>query len=337
MKIGVIGTGSWGTALAQVLCDNNEDVLIWGRSSKEVDSINNDHKLSYLGDVILNKELKATSNFQDLINSDVVVLATPTGAIDQVCKLINENFNKKVIIVNVAKGFHAETNERLSVAIKRLIKPELLKEVVSLIGPTHAEEVIIRLETAITAVCEDIEVAKVIQKLFANDYFRVYTNTDVIGAEVGAAVKNVIALASGILSGLGLGDNARAALITRGLTEIRRLGVAMDANDQTFFGLTGVGDLIVTATSHHSRNFQAGEIIGKHNSAKYFWENNQKTVEGAKAAKVVKNLSEKYGVIMPISEEIYNILYNNQLPSEAINRLMNRKLKSEESSKDSTK
>lgn len=330
MKVGVIGTGSWGTALAQVLCDNKVDVLIWGRSKDEVDSINNEHKLSYLKDVILNKSLKATNNFSDLAASDVIVMATPTSAIDSVCELINENFKKEIIIVNVAKGFHAKTNERLSVAIKRLIKPEILKEVVSLIGPTHAEEVIIRLETAITAVSEDMEAATLVQKLFANDYFRVYTNTDVIGAEIGAAVKNVIALASGILSGLGLGDNARAALITRGLAEIRRLGSAMNADDQTFFGLTGVGDLIVTATSHHSRNFKAGEEIGRHNSAKYFWDNNKTTVEGARAVKVVMDLAKRYEVSMPISREIYNILYKDQLPSEAINKLMNRKLKSEE-------
>lgn len=331
MKVGVIGSGSWGTALAQVLCDNKVDVLIWGRSKDEVTSINKEHTLSYLKDVILNKNLRATNNFADLADSDVVIMATPTAAIDSVCELINQTFNKKIIVVNVAKGFHAKTNERLSVAIKRLIKPEILKEVVSLIGPTHAEEVIVRLETAITAVSDNGAAAKLVQQLFANDYFRVYTNTDVIGAEIGAAVKNVIAVASGILSGLGLGDNARAALITRGLAEIRRLGAAMNADDQTFFGLTGVGDLIVTATSQHSRNFKAGELIGKHNSAKYFWDNNKSTVEGVRAVKVVMDLAKKYEVSMPISNEIYNILYKDQLPSEAINKLMNRKLKSEES------
>lgn len=329
MKVGVIGTGSWGTALAQVLCDNNIDVLIWGRSAIEVDSINNEHKLSYLGNVLLNENLKATKEFKDLLSSDVIILATPTGALDSVCEMINNHFLKPLIFVNVAKGFHAQTNERMSVAIKRLINPQLLKGVVSLIGPTHAEEVIIRLETAITAVSDDIELARTVQDLFANDYFRVYTNTDVIGAEVGAAVKNVIALASGMLEGLGLGDNARAALITRGLTEIRRLGTAMGGNDQTFFGLTGVGDLIVTATSQHSRNFQAGKLIGQHNSASYFWENNQKTVEGVKAAKVVKDLAIKYNVSMPISNEIYSVLYENQSPKDAVNKLMNRKLKSE--------
>lgn len=330
MKIGVIGTGSWGTALAQVLCDNDIDVLIWGRSKSEVDLINNEHQLSILGDVRLNESLRATNDFNDITNSDIVILATPTQALDSVCKLINENFKKQIIIVNVSKGFHADTNELLTDAIKRLIKPSIVKEVVSLIGPTHAEEVIIRLETAITAVSEDIEVAKLIQKLFANDYFRVYTSTDVIGAQIGAAVKNVIALASGMLNGLGLGDNARAALITRGLAEIRRLGVAMGGNDQTFFGLTGVGDLIVTATSQHSRNFQAGTLIGEKDSAEYFWKNNEKTVEGVKAVKVVHELAKKYNVLMPLSEQIYNVLYNNELPSEAVNKLMNRKLKSED-------
>lgn len=337
MKIGVIGSGSWGTALAQVLCDNKQDVLIWGRSETEVVNININHHLSYLPEATLNKDLKATNDFNDLADSDVLLLATPTNALESVCNLINETINKKVIIINVAKGFHTETNERLSVAIQRLIKPEILSSVVSLLGPTHAEEVILRLESAITAVSDNQEAAKTVQSLFANEYFRVYTNNDVIGAEIGAAVKNVIAVASGILSGLGLGDNARAALITRGLAEIRRLGAAMGGNDQTFFGLTGVGDLIVTATSPHSRNFKAGEIIGKHNSAKFFWDNNKTTVEGARAAKVVNDLAKKYNVSMPISNEVYNVLYKNETPSMAINKLMNRELKSEAVHNDNSK
>lgn len=330
MKIGVIGSGSWGTALAQVLCDNNVDVLIWGRSKTEIESINSHHKLSFLGDVILNKNLRATNNFMDIANCDILVLATPTQALDSVCELINANVKKKVIIVNVSKGFHAETNELLSDAIKRLIKADILKDVVSLIGPSHAEEVIIRLETAITAVSDNPKAAKIIQELFANDYFRVYTSSDVIGAQIGAAVKNIIALASGMLAGLGLGDNARAALITRGLVEIRRLGLVLGANDQTFSGLTGIGDLIVTATSKHSRNFQAGFLIGQKDSAQYFWDNNKTTVEGTKAVKVVYRLAQKHNISMPISQEVYNVLYMDELPSIAVNKLMNRKLKSED-------
>ncbi len=317
MLIGVVGSGSWGVALAQVLSDNNHNVLIWGRNKDAISDINVHRKLKYFPDVKLSDKLQATSNFNDLVDADILILATPTSALDDILKMINNTFNKEVIIVNVSKGFHAQTSERLSVAIRRIIKPELLKSIVSLIGPTHAEEVIIRLETAIVAVSEDEESSKSIQQLFANDYFRVYTSTDVIGAEIGAAVKNIIALASGIISGVGLGDNAKAALITRGLVEIARLGIKMGANPETFFGLTGVGDLIVTATSHHSRNYQAGLIIGT-KGAKYFHENNTKTVEGVKAVKEVMKLAKEYDVSMPISTEIYNVLYNDETISEAI-------------------
>lgn len=328
MLIGVIGSGSWGVALAQVLSDNKQDVIIWGRSEETVKEINENQHLKYFPDVTLSKNLKATTNFAELSECDIIILATPTTAIDAMLTKINQQLNKQVIIVNVSKGFHAKTSERLSVAIKRILDPERLKAVVSLIGPTHAEEVIIRLETAIVAVSDDEESSKIIQTLFANDYFRVYTSNDVVGAEIGAAVKNIIALASGIISGVGLGDNAKAALITRGLVEIARLGTKMGANPETFFGLTGVGDLIVTATSHHSRNYQAGLTIGK-KGAKYFHKHNTKTVEGVKAVKEVMNLAKEYDVSMPISTEIYNVLYKDETVSDAINKLMLRDLKSE--------
>lgn len=328
MKIGVIGNGSWGTALAQVLCDNKLDVIIWGRDEESVNDINNHQKLKYFPDVVLSKALKATTNFNELIDCDVLVLATPTSALEAMLNKINETMNKEVIIVNVSKGFFVDTSELLSVAIKRILRPELLKSVVSLIGPTHAEEVILRLETAIVAVSDDLECAKEIQKLFSNDYLRVYSSDDVIGAEIGAAIKNVIALASGVIAGIGLGDNAKAALITRGLVEIARLGIKMGANPETFFGLTGLGDLIVTATSHHSRNYQAGLIIGE-KGAKYFWDTNTKTVEGVRAVKEVIKLAEKYDVSMPISNEVYNVLYKDADIKSSIYNLMKRELKSE--------
>lgn len=328
MFVGVIGSGSWGTALAQVLTDNNVKNIIWGRSKEEVDNINEEHRIKYFPDVELNKNLKATNDFSELASCDVLLIATPTAAMESIVEMINETITQETIIVNVSKGFYANDGERISVALKRLVDPNLLKAVVSLVGPTHAEEVILSLETAIVSVSEDYESAKAIQHLFSNDYFRVYTSDDVVGAEIGAALKNVIAIASGIINGTGLGDNAQAALITRGLTEISRLGLAMGGKVDTFLGLTGVGDLIVTATSVHSRNYQAGLQIGQY-GAQYFWDNNDKTVEGARAVKQVIKLAEQYDVSMPISDAVYDILYNNANVKEKIKELMTRELKNE--------
>lgn len=331
MNITVIGSGSWGTALAQVLADNNHNVTIWGRDDSEVEDINHGYNKKYFKDLKLNDTLKATTDLSSLADTtDVLLLATPSSAIIEICNLINNTFHNRMIIINVAKGFHLETSHRLSTVLKDTLNQELVSSVVSLIGPSHAEEVILRLETLITAVSNDIDAAISVQKLFSNDYFRVYTSTDEIGAEIGAGVKNVIALASGMVSGLGLGDNSRAALLTRGLAEMQRLGVAMGGNPQTFLGLTGVGDLIVTAMSEHSRNYQAGKKIGLDNTAKYFWEENKSTVEGVYAAKIVHNLAQEYQVSMPISEHVFKVLYEDLKPQDAIGALMSRDLKSEQ-------
>lgn len=328
MFVGVIGSGSWGTALAQVLTDNNVKNIIWGRDAAEVDSINKLHKIKYFPDVTINDEIIATSDFSDLADCDILLIATPTKALESIIGMINDHIKKEVIIINVAKGLFPETGDRLSVAISKLMKPDKLKSVVSLVGPTHAEEVILKLETAVVAVSTDESSAKYVQKLFSNDYFRVYTSDDVIGAEIGAAVKNVIAIAGGAIAGSGLGDNAQAALITRGLSEISRLGIKMGGRLETFLGLTGVGDLIVTATSEHSRNYQAGYQVGKYGSD-YFWEHNHTTVEGAMAVKEVLRLAKLYDVSMPISEAVYNVLYNGSDVKNTITELMTRELKSE--------
>jgi len=213
MKITVLGSGSWGTALAQVLADNHHSVMIWGKNLDEVVDIHMYHQNEkYFPGIHINEDIEATNDLSLANKAEIVVLAVPTGAIEDVCKLINEHFHKKVIIVNVAKGFHPVTHKRLSVVIRETVKEEILEDVVSLIGPSHAEEVIQRLLTTINAVCENEESSIKVQHAFSNNYFRVYRNTDVIGAETGVAIKNIIAIASGILSGLGLGDNARAAL-----------------------------------------------------------------------------------------------------------------------------
>lgn len=326
----VIGSGSWGTALAQVLADNHQSVMLYGVMEQEVNDINQNHKNSkYFEDVEINDSLQATTDINCVKEADVVLLAVPTIAIESVCQQIDPLLTKKVIIVNVSKGFHPETNERMSQVIRRTISEDKLSSVVSLIGPSHAEEVIIRLLTTIDAVSLDEEDAKTIQNLFSNNYLRIYTGTDEVGSELGVAIKNVMAIASGIIAGLGYQDNTRAALITRGLQEMIRYGTFFGGNPQTFVGLTGIGDLIVTCTSIHSRNFQAGYTIGKENDAKAFLANNTKTVEGIRTAKIVHRVAKEHGILMPICEEVYQILYEGKEPALCASDLMLRELKEE--------
>ena len=326
----ILGSGSWGTALAQALADNKQDVIIYGKSQSEVDDINQNHKNSkFFGDVLLNETLVATKDITVVQGADVVVLAVPTIAIESICQQIDPYLKDNTIVVNVSKGFHPDTNERMSQVIRRTISKEHLSSVVSLIGPSHAEEVVIRQLTTIDAISLKIEDAKLIQELFSNQYVRIYTGTDEIGSELGAAIKNVMAIASGILSGLGYQDNTRAALITRGLQEMIRYGVFFGGQEKTFMGLTGIGDLIVTCSSIHSRNFQAGYQIGKENTVKNFFANNTKTVEGVRTAKIVHRISQENGIVMPICEEVYQILYEGKKPDTCAKDLMLRNLKEE--------
>lgn len=330
MKAVVIGSGSWGTGLAQVLCDNKVDLTIYGNCESEINDINENHRNSkYFGGIQIHPDLKATTDINVVKGSDIVVLSVPTIAIESVCKQIDEILDKKTIIVNTSKGFHPETFERMSCVIRENISEEHLSSVVSLIGPSHAEEVVIRMLTTICAVSLNEEDAKTVQETFSNEYLRIYTGTDEIGSEVGVAVKNAIALASGILSGLGYGDNTRAALMTRGLMEMTRFGVAMGGKKETFMGMTGIGDLIVTCTSQHSRNFQAGYEIGKAGTAKIFWETNTKTVEGVRTAKAVHEKARELGIDMPIVNEIYAVLFENKNARESAKQLMTRDLKPE--------
>lgn len=329
MKICILGTGSWGTALGQVAADNGHDVVMWGISEEQVNDIENNHHNSMFFDAPVSDKVHASTDLHVVSDADIVLVAVPTMALEEVMKKATALLDHPVIIINVAKGFHPVTHERLSVVIEHIVPKEKRKAIVSLIGPSHAEEVILRQLTVLNAVSEDEKSAEIIQNVFSNHYFRVYRNDDVIGAETGVALKNVMAIASGILSGIGQGDNARAALMTRGLAEMTRYGVKQGAKPTTFLGLDGVGDLIVTCTSHHSRNFIAGYEIGKDGSAERFMRENKKTVEGIYACKVIHDESIKQGIEMPITNEIYAVLYEGKRPDEAIIDLMNRKLKPE--------
>ena len=330
MRIGILGSGSWGTALAQVLSDNGNDVLIYGVVSSEIEDINKNHKNSaFFGDVPVNDNIRATLDISEIENyNDFIVIAVPTRFITSVLESVKPYVSKNTVIVNVSKGFEQKTNKRISDCVREVMRDIDYKGFASLIGPSHAEEVILRKLTMICAVSRSDEIAKEVQSIFSNGYLRVYVTDDEVGAEYGVAIKNVIALASGMLEGIGYGDNAKAALITRGLQEMIRYGMSKGAEQNTFFGLTGVGDLIVTCFSPHSRNYKAGLMIGKANSFSVL-ENNKNTVEGVNSCKSVYEDAEKNGIEMPIVRAVYRVLFMGTSPVDELEEIMNRPLKAE--------
>ena len=329
MKTVILGTGSWGTALAQVLADNGQSVILWGIDRSEIEDIDRNHRNSKFFETEIHPALRATDDITCVKDADAVLCAVPTAALESVLNQAYPHVTKPVIWINVAKGFHPVSHKRLSTVIEETVPAEKRRAVVSLIGPSHAEEVIIRKLTVINAVSSDEQAAGEVQKMFSNQYFRVYRNTDVIGAETGVALKNIMAIASGILEGIGQGDNARAALMTRGLAEMTRFGVAMGGKFETYLGLDGVGDLIVTCSSRHSRNFMAGYAIGKAGGAEQFLKENRKTVEGIPACKAVHEEAVRMGMEMPITDQVYAILYEGRSPKEALEELMSRELRAE--------
>ncbi len=330
MKVFVVGYGSWGTALANVLADNGHDVTIYGRNEEQVREINEKHQNSRYFDTLLNPELKATTELEKVKEYEIILLSVPSGASLSVAEQIAGMVERPVIIINSAKGFSPVTHGRLSVEITRMFDEDKLRAYAAILGPSHAEEVVQGLQTTVNIVCEDEEISRMLQKMFANDYFRVYRNSDMIGCEYGAGLKNIIAIASGILYGIGLGDNAKASLMTRGLAEMTRYGVRMGARRETFMGLCGMGDLIVTCTSRFSRNWQAGYTIGSNDDAEVFWKTNTKTVEGVEACRIICTEARELGISMPITEQLYKVLFEHKKPSEAIYELMTRSLKEEE-------
>lgn len=329
MKTVILGTGSWGTALCQVLADNGQDAVMWGVSREELDDINLNHHNSRYFDNVLPDCIHASDDIGIVSDADMILLAVPTAAIESVLEQAVPYLSRPVIVINVAKGFHPVTHERLSDVIRRVVPAEKLTAVVSLIGPSHAEEVICRMLTCINAVSVNEDAARTVQEAFSNDYLRIYRNTDEIGAEAGVAIKNIMAIASGVLTGIGQGDNARAALMTRGLAEMTRYGTALGGKKETYLGLDGVGDLIVTCTSRHSRNFQAGYEIGRDGGAADFLKRNTKTVEGILACRAVHDEAEKKGISMPITDQVYAVLFEGKDPETAIHELMTRELKAE--------
>ncbi|MBE3570615.1 MAG: NAD(P)H-dependent glycerol-3-phosphate dehydrogenase [Bacillales bacterium] len=322
----VIGAGSWGTALSMVLADNGCHVRLWGHNPQQIMEINEHHtNKKYLPNCILPENIKGFASMEEALNGvEMIVLAVPTKAIREVVRQMVECLVKPITLVHVSKGIEPDTLLRISEMIEEEMPSRLLTDLVVLSGPSHAEEVSQRQPTTVTVSSNNMKAAEKIQKLFMNQHFRVYTNPDMIGVEIGGALKNVIALAAGISDGLGYGDNAKAALITRGLAEIARLGTKMGANPLTFSGLAGLGDLIVTCTSVHSRNWRAGNLLGKGKNLNEVLENMGMVVEGVRTTKAAYQLSQNYHVKMPITTALYQVLFHNHDPKKAVDELMTR-------------
>ena len=333
MKIAFIGSGAWATALASVLAEHEENnIILYGKRKEEVDDINLNHKNSaYFPDVTLNKRISATlDEVVALKGVELLVLATPSSQIGNIMAMLKEHLKSKPLLVNVIKGFDPVTAEGITSLIKKVLPSlDTVESVVSLVGPSFAKDVIHKDNTCVCAVSEDLKAAQKVQAIFSSSTFRVYTNTDVIGAEIGAGMKNIIAIASGILMGLGYQDNARASLITRGLAEITRYGVSKGAQEKTFLGLTGVGDLFLTCSSPSSRNYSFGLEIGKRGEAASVLAENKKTVEGVLACKTIHEHAAKDGVSTPIVDAGYAVLYEGLSPKKMATLLMERSLKAE--------
>ncbi|MBE6787773.1 MAG: NAD(P)-dependent glycerol-3-phosphate dehydrogenase [Ruminococcaceae bacterium] len=324
-KITVLGSGGWGMALAISAFNNRNDVTLWSPFQQEVDMLlekRTNEKL--LRGVVLPNEINITTDMSVVKGDNITIIATPSTAVRSVARDLAK-YKNEGIVVNVSKGFEASTLKFLS----EVISEELPNAtVVALSGPSHAEEVARNIPTSIVATSSSLISAQVVQDIMSSETLRVYTSTDITGVELGGALKNVIAIAAGFCDGLGLGDNTKAALITRGLAEMTRLGVSMGAKEYTFSGLTGIGDLVVTCTSRHSRNNRFGNKVGSGISVKNALAE-VGTVEGYYAAEIAYKLSQKYSVELPIIRECYAVLYEDKPVNQSVKNLMNRPSRSE--------
>ena len=325
MKVAVVGSGAWGTALAIRLCKNGHDVTLWTFEKELVPQMEQERINIRLPGAVLPPELKISTEYACVSDCELVVVATPSFPIRGVCRGIAPYLSENAVLVSVTKGIESGSMLRMS----EVVEQECGRPVVVLCGPSHAEEVALGIPTGLLAAHADKELAELVQTAFMSDTLRVYTAPDAVGAELGGALKNVIALCAGVTDGLGFGDNTKAMLMTRGLTEMARLGVAMGASKDTFAGLTGVGDLIVTCTSMHSRNRRAGILIGQGKSVEEAMKEVGAVVEGYYAAESAYALSKKMGVDMPITEVAYRVLYEGMDAAEAVKTLLQRSKKAE--------
>lgn len=329
-KVAVLVAGSWGTALASVLADKEMDVVIWTRNESQRDEINQlHHNDRFLPGVTLSPNLTATTDMQEAMNgAEAVVIVAPSAAVREVARQLRPYWTEDMLVVHATKGFEIESLKRISTVISEELGCDEGRIVV-LSGPSHAEEVVKRCPTTVVVAALDESQAIRAQDLFMNPYFRVYTNRDMVGVEVAGALKNIIALGAGMSDGLGFGDNAKAALLTRGLAEITRIGAEMGANPLTFAGLAGVGDLVVTATSRHSRNWRAGYMLGEGKKLDTVLSSMGMVVEGIRTTKVAHTISGKLNVQMPITQQLYQVLFEDLDPRTAVEALMGRDKKTE--------
>ncbi|WP_337020003.1 NAD(P)H-dependent glycerol-3-phosphate dehydrogenase [Oceanobacillus massiliensis] len=325
-KIAVLGAGSWGTALSMVLSDNGHDVHLWSHRQEQAEAINQTHKNEKYLDVSIPEQITAFYDLREAIEGvSAIIMVVPTKGIREVCRQLQDLLNdNEVTIIHASKGIEPVTLKRISEIITEEMNQYAYEDIVVLSGPSHAEEVALRHPTTVTVSSENMENAKIAQDLFNNDSFRVYTSPDILGIELGGALKNIIALGAGISDGLGYGDNAKAALITRGLAEIARLGTSLGANPLSFLGLSGVGDLIVTCTSVHSRNWRAGNLLGKGNKLDEVLEQMGMVVEGVRTVEAAYQLAKDQQIEMPITEGIYQVLFENKDPRAVVDQLMKR-------------
>ncbi len=327
-NIGVIGAGSWGTALALLLYNNGNQITVWSALEKEIEMLKTNREHNALPGVKLPEDMAITLDLAEAIEGkDLLVLAVASPYVRSTAAKMSAFVAEGQIIINVSKGIEESTLMTMSQIIEEEI-PQANAAVLS--GPSHAEEVGRGIPTTIVVGSRDTEAAKYLQNIFMNEVFRVYISSDVQGIELGAALKNVVALAAGIADGLGYGDNTKAALITRGIAEIARLGVAMGCNAETFYGLTGIGDLIVTCASMHSRNRRAGILIGQGKSMEEAMEEVKMVVEGVYSAKAGKILADRYQVSMPIIQQVNEILFDGKAADVAVKELMMRDKKAED-------
>ena len=332
MNISVVGTGSWGTALALVLHENGHNVKCWTLEESQVKKIKETgENADFLPGIKIPDSIFISTDLENIVkDAEIVVSAVPSQVTRKVImNLSTVSFVQKPVFVTVSKGIENSTYLRISQVIEQVGKIDP-NRIVALSGPSHAEEVGRKIPTAVVSASVNIDAAQLVQDAFMNQYFRVYANDDVIGVELGGALKNIIALAAGICDGAGFGDNTKAALITRGLVEINRLGVELGANSNTFAGLSGMGDLIVTCMSRHSRNRHVGEQIGKGRKLQEILDEMVMVAEGVKTTLSAYELSQKHNVDMPITEQIYYVLFEEKSPHEAMVDLMTRASKIED-------
>lgn len=325
MKAAVVGSGAWGTALAIRLCKNGHDVTMWTYETKLIPEMNQTHRNPRLPGAVLPDNLKISGDYACVEGCQLVVMASPSFPLRSVCRGAAPYIGRDAVVVSVTKGLEQGTHLRMS----QVVAQETGKDVVVLTGPSHAEEVAIHVPTGLLAASDNQTLAEFVQDAFMADSLRIYTSPDPVGAELGGALKNVIALCAGITDGLGFGDNTKAMLMTRGLTETARLGVALGAKKETFTGLAGVGDLIVTCTSMHSRNRRAGILIGQGKDPQTAMKEVGAVVEGYYAAKSAYELGQAQGIDMPITEAAYKVLYEGAAVKEAVQSLLNRQRKAE--------